>query len=108
MSLAEQKCVPCEGGTPPLDQAAIDMNLAAVPGWQQAGNTIKRDFKFKDFAEAMGFVNRVAVIAEAEGHHPDLALSYNHLTITLSTHTIGGLSVNDFIVAAKINKLCSA
>lgn len=74
-------------------------------GWEMEEDAIKRKFKFKDFKAAMTFVNRVAEIAESENHHPDIKISYNKVKIKLSTHAIKGLSENDFIVAAKIDKL---
>jgi 4a-hydroxytetrahydrobiopterin dehydratase len=78
-----------------------------VPGWvlDAEGKKISRDFVFKDFKEAMVFVNKVADIAEKEGHHPDIAIWWNKVKLELSTHAIGGLSTNDFIVAAKVNAL---
>lgn len=73
--------------------------------WELKEDKIEREFKFKDFREAMSFVNKVAEIAEGEGHHPDMEIKYNKVEIELSTHAIHGLSENDFIVAAKIDKL---
>jgi len=106
MSLLAKKCVPCEGGTAPLSAEAAKKLLAEVSGWVLLGDAIGKEFEFKDFKEAMGFVNKVADIAEAEGHHPDIAVrSYNKVRLELSTHAIGGLSENDFILAAKINAI---
>ncbi len=105
--LSQKHCVPCEGGVEAcsLDQAR-KMAMQA-PGWDviENGKKIKREFTFKDFKEAMIFVNHVADIAEGEGHHPDFYIHYNHVTLELWTHAIGGLSENDFIVAAKVNEL---
>jgi len=101
--LTQKKCVPCEGGTPPISEAN-DL-LKQTPGWELMDNKISKKFKFKDFVEAMAFVNKVAELAESEGHHPDIAVSWNKVTLTLWTHAIGGLSENDFIVAAKVNEL---
>lgn len=107
MSLQDKKCVPCEGGTPPLARERVEELLRETPGWEV--NTeykeIGRVFKFKNFKEAMVFVNRVAEVAESEGHHPDITINWNKVTLALSTHSIGGLSENDFILAAKINAL---
>lgn len=107
MSLQDKKCVPCEGGTPPLARERVEELLRETPEWGVDGayKEISRVFKLKDFKEAMMFVNRVADVAEAEGHHPDIAINWNKVSLSLSTHSIGGLSENDFIVAAKINAL---
>lgn len=106
MDLAKRKCVPCEGGTKPLDMASVSEYLKQTPNWTSPdGKTITRNLKFKDFKEAMIFVNKVAEIAEQEGHHPDMLISYNKVDFKLMTHAIGGLSDNDFILAAKINEL---
>lgn len=104
--LTAKKCVPCEGGVPPLSAEQARGLLSHVSGWQLSdGKMISREFKFKDFKGAMWFVNRVAEVAESEGHHPDIFISYNQVRLTLSTHAIGGLSENDFILAAKIDRL---
>lgn len=107
MSLANKKCVPCEVGAVPLDRGAAEAFLRETPGWQLDVEAIKisKKFKFKDFKEALSFTNRVGDIAEAEGHHPDIDLHWGRAGITLSTHSIGGLSENDFILAAKIDAL---
>jgi 4a-hydroxytetrahydrobiopterin dehydratase len=105
--LTKKKCVPCEGGTPPLEQDAIQQYLPKVPGWGVAADlkSISREFQFNDFKRAVAFVNEVADLAEFEGHHPDIAIWYNKVKLTLSTHAIEGLSENDFILAAKINQV---
>ena len=103
--LASRHCVPCEGGTPPMTRTAAETLLAQVPGWKLVeGEPLKlaRSIKFKDFGQAMAFVNRVAELAEAEGHHPDICVSWNRVRLELFTHAIGGLSENDFIMAAKV------
>ncbi len=106
MDLANKKCVPCEGGTAPLDDSAVKIYAAEFPSWQVVENKkIRKDFQFKDFLEAMQFVNKVADIAEAEQHHPDISIFYNKVSLELSTHAIGGLSENDFILAAKVDRL---
>lgn len=106
--LLSKKCAPCNGDTPPLDNATIHKLLADVPEWDvidDENTKIGRTFTFKDFVEAMNFVNKVADLAEAEGHHPDIIIHYNKVTLELWTHAIGGLSENDFIVAAKADAL---
>ncbi len=107
MSLHDKKCVPCEVKIPPLALAKVaDLQQELDPAWSAESNIkIKREFIFKDFKQAMEFVNKVAEIAEDQGHHPDLNISYNKVQIELSTHFIGGLSENDFIVASKIDHI---
>ena len=106
--LLSKHCVPCEGGTKPLSQSAAEAYLMATPGWDlvlDQPNMLTRGLKFKDFAAAMQFINGVADVAEAEGHHPDFSVSWNWVQLELTTHAIGGLSENDFIMAARINDL---
>ena len=106
MDLASKKCIPCEGGTKPFGPEEIKNYIKEVPGWLVFNFTkLNKEFKFKDFKEAMLFVNKIAALAEEEGHHPDIAISYNKVRIDLTTHAIGGLSENDFILAAKIDNL---
>lgn len=88
---------------PPMSEEGIVKNLPLVPGWSVVGGKLARNLTFKDFKEAMVFVNVVAGIAENEGHHPDISISYNKVDLVLWTHAVDGLSVNDFILAAKIN-----
>jgi 4a-hydroxytetrahydrobiopterin dehydratase len=106
--LTHQKCKPCEGGVEPvsLDQAREQMTQ--LPGWKLAadGKSIRKQWTAKHFMAGMNFFHRVADLAEAEGHHPDLHLTgYRQVAIELTTHAIGGLSENDFILAAKIDEL---
>ncbi len=103
--LASRHCVPCEGGTPPLPPEEAERLRRHMPDWtfEEEGKAIRRQFRLKDFKEAMAFVNAVANVAEAEDHHPDIFIRYRQVTLTLSTHAIGGLSENDFILAAKID-----
>ncbi|MGZ5562738.1 MAG: 4a-hydroxytetrahydrobiopterin dehydratase [Halobacteriota archaeon] len=105
-SLKEKHCVPCEVGTQPFDLETIQGLLPMVPMWKpnDATKKIARSFRFKDFVESMHFINKVAEMAEEEGHHPDIFVSYNYVKICLTTHNIGGLSENDFIMAAKIDE----
>ena len=102
--LAAGHCVPCEAGTPPMESDRARELLAQVPGWELADDKLTRQFRFKDFKAAMAFVNRVADIAEGEGHHPDFYISWNRVRLELTTHAIKGLSDNDFVMAAKINE----
>ncbi len=105
--LAKKKCVPCEGNVPPLTPPKARELLSELDDWSliDDAHLLAKSFHFKDFAETMVFVNKVAAIAEEEGHHPDLTISYADLTIELMTHSIHGLSENDFILAAKIDQL---
>ncbi len=101
MNLAEQKCQPIKSDTPPLSRKEAEVLLLQIPSWSLTDRELGREFKFRDFRQAMGFVNLIAGIANEEDHHPDIFISYNKVRITLSTHKINGLSMNDFIVAAK-------
>ena len=105
--LAQRKCKPCEGGTEPLPPSAAQQLLEDVTGWELVdGKSIRKTVRCQDFLDAVSVIQRIAPIAEAEDHHPDLHLTgYRRLTIELSTHAIGGLSENDFILAAKIDAL---
>jgi 4a-hydroxytetrahydrobiopterin dehydratase len=107
MGLSAKTCTPCRGGIPPLGRDAAEKLLAEVPGWTLAGDAthIERTFKFLDFAAALGFVNRVGELAEAEGHHPDFAFGWGYCRVVWQTHKIKGLHENDFIMAAKVNGL---
>lgn len=104
--LASRECVPCRGGVPPLKGEAIANLLSQLRGWQViAEHYLKRDYKFKDFREALDFVNQVGELAEQQGHHPDIYLSWGKVEITIWTHKIDGLTESDFILAAKIDDL---
>ncbi len=104
MILAEQKCEPIKTGTPPLSRKEAESLLLQIPAWSLGDREIVREFKFTDFRQAMDFANRVAAIASEQDHHPDILISYNKVRLTLSTHKIGGLSMNDFIMASKIDQ----
>jgi 4a-hydroxytetrahydrobiopterin dehydratase len=108
MDLTGKKCVPCEGGVPRVEGAALDALLAAVPGWRLAGDRIACQFRFADFRAAMAFVNAMADLAEAEGHHPDFCVHYSTVNVEIWTHAVGGLTENDFILAAKIDRIPGA
>ena len=106
--LKQKKCVPCEGGVPPVPREDAERLLQDLPGWtlSEDGIRIRKEWVTKHFMAAMDFFNKVAVLAEDEGHHPDLHLvGYRNVAIELWTHAIGGLSDNDFITAAKIDDL---
>jgi 4a-hydroxytetrahydrobiopterin dehydratase len=105
MKLLEQKCEPCRGGMPPLSRQQAQVMLSEIPDWTLNDNSIEKTFQFRDFKEAIDFVNKVAESAEREGHHPDIHIYYSKVRIELSTHKIKGLSKNDFILAAKIDAL---
>jgi len=107
MSLTEKTCVPCRGGIPPLTREEAEGYLKDVDGWSLSDDAtrIRREFKFKDFAAALDFVNKVGQLAEEEGHHPDITVGYGYADVTFFTHKIKGLHENDFIMAAKVNAL---
>ena len=105
MKLAEMTCNPIKKGTVPLSRAEAEALMPQIAAWSLSENAIKREFRFKDFREAMNFVNKIAAAANEQDHHPDIFISYNIVQLTLSTHKIGGLSLNDFILAAKIDLL---
>lgn len=103
--LAAKKCVPCDKGTEPLRGERLRRLLDQLRGWNVVDEQrLEKEYPFPDFRTALAFVNRVGEVAEAEGHHPDLFLTWGKVKITLWTHSIGGLSENDFIIAAKADK----
>ncbi len=104
--LTEQKCMACESGVVPFSKLEADILGKQIPGWDISFDTksLFRRYGFKNFKEALAFVNKVGALAESEGHHPDIYLKdYKFVELTVSTHAIGGLSQNDFILAAKID-----
>ena len=104
-ALAARRCTACRRGTPPLSPEAAAALLPGVPGWiVEEGRRLRREFRFPDFRRALEFVDRVGALAEAEGHHPDLHLSFGRVGGGLWTHAAGGLTENDFILAAKIDR----
>ena len=105
--LTQQTCKPCEGGVKPMTRAEAEAMLAQVPGWtlDAGGGEIGRDFKFKNYYETMAFVNALAWVAHREDHHPDIEVGYSRCHVRFSTHAVKGLSENDFICAAKLNRL---
>ncbi len=106
--LAVKKCVPCEGGVPAYSPAEANEQVQKLPGWKLTddGQRIRREWTVKNFMAGINFFNEVARLAESEGHHPDVHLAgYRNVAIEIWTHAIGGLSENDFILAAKIDAL---
>jgi len=108
MSLKDKRCVPCEAGTPALDRATVSLLLSDLMDWELRAVTgtpekIAKRFKFDDFLGTMAFVDKMAALAEEQGHHPDFCVHYSEVEVTLWTHAVGGLSENDFIMAAKID-----
>lgn len=105
--LSQHHCVPCEGGTQPLTRAEFTVYLDQVKDWEIVGEkALQKTFTLKNFVAAVEFINRIAQVAESEGHHPDLKLhEYKKLTVHLTTHAIKGLSINDFVMAVKIDEL---
>lgn len=106
-ALASRRCVPCKGGTPPLAGERRDALLEQLGGgWQIVdGHHLTKTYRFSDFREALAFTNRVGEVAEAEGHHPDIQLGWGRVGLEIWTHDVGGLSENDFVLAAKADRL---
>jgi len=102
--LAQQHCQPLEGHAP-MTAAEIAAHLASAPGWALVDGAVQKRFEFADFHRTVAFVNALAWIANAEDHHPDLLVSYGHCTVRFNTHSVGGISINDFICAAKVDAL---
>jgi 4a-hydroxytetrahydrobiopterin dehydratase len=108
--LSDKKCIPCEGNTPPFDKKEIHKYLKKVDGWHVKNDDEKiyfliKEFKFKNFLESQNFVNKAGMIAEKEGHHPDIIFGWGYCKIKIFTHAIKGLAESDFILAAKIDKI---
>ena len=101
MELALKKCVPCEGGTPPMSREEADKYLKELQGWSLVENRIEKEFKFPSYLNGLEFAYGIGKIAEQEQHHPDILIKWRKVKITLTTHAIKGLSENDFIMAAK-------
>jgi 4a-hydroxytetrahydrobiopterin dehydratase len=107
--LADKKCVPCRGGTPPLKGKGLEALHKSVLQWTVANeHHLTRTYKFPDFKQALEFVNKVGAVAEEQGHHPDILLAWGKAEITLWTHKIDGLTESDFIMAAKIDRVYGA
>src|SRR3989344_8231652 len=105
MDLTKKKCIPCEAGTPALKDREANELLKQIPGWILKDGHLFKKFKFKDLKETMKFLNSVAEIAEEEKHHPDFCVHYSKVEFEIWTHAINGLSENDFILAAKIDRV---
>ncbi len=104
--LADQSCVPCRGGVPPLRGEALAPLSAQVPEWSVVEeHHLHRVFRFPDFRQALNWANRVGELAEEQGHHPDLLLSWGKVEVLIWTHKINGLTASDFVLAAKIDRL---
>ncbi len=104
--LARRECIPCRGGVPPLGGAEIGKLLVELDGWEVIEeHHLLKSYTFKDFREAIGFVNRVGQLSEEQGHHPDICFGWGHCEVTIWTHKIDGLTESDFILAAKIDAL---
>lgn len=107
--LASRDCVACGPGTPRLGAEAIEELRAEVPNWEvSSGERLVREFRHPDFAAAWALLDRIAALAEAQSHHPELQLGWGRLRVELWTHAIGGLSESDFVLAAKIDRLAGA
>jgi len=109
-ALAEKSCTPCRGGIPPLSREAAEEYRRQAPDWALADEAtrIERTYRFRNFREAFGFVEQAAALAEAEGHHPDICFGWGYATLSLRTKKIKGLHENDFIMAAKLDRLATA
>jgi 4a-hydroxytetrahydrobiopterin dehydratase len=106
--LADRKCIPCRGDVPPLKRPALEVLAKDIPKWSIVNDHhLHRIFKFLDFKQALDFVNRVGAIAEEEGHHPDMLLTWGQVEVTIWTHKVNGLTESDFILAAKIDRVLS-
>ena len=104
-NLAQRHCIPCRGGIPPLSGAALVALAEQLPDWKVVEeHHLSKTFLFPDFKQALDVVNRIGAIAEAEGHHPDLCLSWGKVDVQIYTHKIRGLSESDFVLAAKIDR----
>ena len=104
-ALAKKSCKDCGGAVKPLSDTQIHTLLGDIPGWERVGGEIAKTFAFKNYYESLAFVNATAWISHREDHHPDIELGYNKVRMRYSTHSVGGLSENDFICAAKIENL---
>ena len=106
MNLAEKHCVPCRGGVPALKGAELEALTVQVPGWQVVDeHHLLKTFAFPDFVTALAFVNKAGAIAEEEGHHPDLLLTWGKVEVKIWTHKVDGLTESDFILAAKLDRI---
>jgi 4a-hydroxytetrahydrobiopterin dehydratase len=109
LTLAEKSCTPCRGGIPPLTREEADAYRMQAPQWAllDGATRIERTYRFKNFAAAFEFVGQAAALAETEGHHPDISFGWGYATVSLRTKKIKGLHENDFIMAAKLDRLAA-
>lgn len=105
MKLHQKKCVPCEGGVPPLRGRLLKKYMSQVSGWKKNGSKIVKEYIFKNDVAALRFLNKIGKVSVKEGHHPAATWTYNKVSVEFWTHAIGGLSTNDFIMAAKLDKI---
>ena len=107
MELSDKRCAPCRGGVPAMGTEEAARLVSRVPGWtlEEEAKCIRRNFRFRNFDEAMRFAQQVGELAEIEGHHPDLSVGWGYCTVRFRTHAIRGLHENDFIMAAKVSRL---
>jgi 4a-hydroxytetrahydrobiopterin dehydratase len=104
--LADKTCVPCRGDVPPLRGKELEELERQLPDWEVVeGHHLRREFRFRNFREALDFVNRVGELAEEQGHHPDIDFGWGRAAITVFTHKIDGLTESDFVLAAKVDRL---
>jgi len=106
-TLAQQHCITVEQGLHLLDESQCNSYLEQIDGWESENRAIHREFRFNDFYQTIAFINAIAWIANRENHHPDLQVGYNRCRVSYTTHDVNGLSINDFICAARINALAS-
>jgi 4a-hydroxytetrahydrobiopterin dehydratase len=106
-TLVAKRCTPCQGGIPPMSCDIAEKYLPDVPGWDLQDNAtkLKRNYKFKNFMDAMTFAQKVGALCEEEGHHPDISFGWGYCKVVFQTHKIDGLHENDFIMAAKVNEI---
>ena len=105
-NLANKSCVPCRGDVPPLGGKELEEFSRQLPGWEVVeGHHLKKEFRFRNFREALDFVNRVGDLAEEQAHHPDIDFGWGRVGITIFTHKIDGLTESDFVLAAKVDRL---
>jgi 4a-hydroxytetrahydrobiopterin dehydratase len=109
-NLAEKTCTPCRGGIPPLTQEDAERLHVQVPDWElrDEAHRIERSFRFRNFREALSFVQRIGELAETQGHHPDVSFGWGYATVSLRTKKIKGLHENDFIMAGQIDRIFNA
>ncbi len=107
MALTQMKCVPCQGGIPPMPRDQAERYAKETPGWtlNDGATQLRRKFTFADFKEALAFVDKVGALAEAQDHHPDITFGWGYADVLFFTHKIKGLHENDFIMAAKVNEI---